>query len=108
MTVSAVLTVMGVGTSSTNTFIKDLPMFIALVVLAIFTFVPGLRAGTDRPYQGHPHLPDGIAAVFYILTRPGGWGHIFGTAQTHFAAINPATKKPFGAFVPTAQATGNT
>ena len=38
----------------------------------------------------------------------GGWAHIFGTAQTHFAAINPATKKPFGAFVPTAKATGST
>ncbi len=44
MTVPAVLTVMGVGTSSANTFIKDLPLFIALVVLAIFTFVSGLRA----------------------------------------------------------------
>ncbi len=46
MTVPAVLTVMGVGTSSTNTFIKDLPLFIALVVLAIFTFVSRLRAPT--------------------------------------------------------------
>lgn len=46
--------------------------------------------------------------VSYIPTRPGGWGHIFGTAQTHFAAINPATKKPFGAFVPTPPTTGNT
>jgi hypothetical protein len=36
--------VMGVGTSSTNTFIKDLPLFIAFVLLAIFTFVSGLRA----------------------------------------------------------------
>jgi len=48
-----------------------------------------------------------IAAVFYIPTRLGGWGRIFGTAQTHFAAINPATKKPFGAFVPTMKAAGN-
>jgi hypothetical protein len=38
-----------------------------------------------------------IVAVFYIPTRLDGWGHIFETAQTHFAAINPATKKPFGA-----------
>jgi len=38
-----------------------------------------------------------IAAVFHIPTRLGGWSHISGTAQTHFAAINPATKKPFDA-----------
>ena len=36
--------VTGVGTSLTNTFIKDLPLFIAFVLLAIFTFVSGLRA----------------------------------------------------------------
>jgi len=33
--------VTGIGTSSTNTFIKDLPLFIAFVLLAIFTFVSG-------------------------------------------------------------------
>ena len=37
------LTVMGVGTSSTNTFVKDQPLFIAFLVLAIFTYVSGLR-----------------------------------------------------------------
>jgi hypothetical protein len=90
--------VTGVGTSSTNTFIKDLPLFIAFVLLAIFTFVSGLRAPALIAF-----IKDTliylmvIVAVFYIPTRLGGWGHIFGTAQTHFAAINPATKKPFGA-----------
>ena len=42
--IEAVLTVMGVGTSSNNTFVKDLPLFIAFLVLAIFTYVSGLRA----------------------------------------------------------------
>ncbi len=42
--IQAVLTVMGVGTSSTNTYLKDLPLFIAFLVLAVFTFVSGLRA----------------------------------------------------------------
>ena len=49
-----------------------------------------------------------LVAVFYIPTRLGGWGHIFGTAQTHFTAINPVTKKPNGAFIPTSKATGST
>ncbi|HEX7663320.1 MAG TPA: sodium:solute symporter, partial [Polyangiaceae bacterium] len=42
--IQAVLTVMGVGASSSNTFVKDLPLFIAFLVLAIFTYVSGLRA----------------------------------------------------------------
>ena len=44
--IQAVLTVMGVGTSSTNSYVKDLPLFIAFLVLAVFTYVSGLR--TDR------------------------------------------------------------
>src|ERR1700728_3077079 len=42
--IQAVLTVMGVGTSSTNTWIKDLPLFVAFVVLAVYPYVSGLRA----------------------------------------------------------------
>jgi solute:Na+ symporter, SSS family len=107
--IQAVLTVMGVGTSSTNTFVKDLPLFIAFLVLAIFTYVSGLRAPAAISF-----IKDTlvyvmvIVAVFYIPTRLGGWGHIFGTAQTHFTAINPVTKKPNGTFVPTSKAIGST
>ena len=80
--IQAVLTVMGVGTSSNNTFVKDLPLFIAFLVLAIFTFVSGLRAPALIAF-----IKDTlvylmiIVAVFYIPTRVGGWGHIFGTAE---------------------------
>jgi SSS family solute:Na+ symporter len=42
--IQAVLTVMGVGTTSGNAFVKDLPLIIAFLVLAFFTFVSGLRA----------------------------------------------------------------
>jgi solute:Na+ symporter, SSS family len=107
--IEAVLTVMGVGTSSNSTFVKDLPLFIAFLVLAIFTFVSGLRAPAAISF-----IKDTlvyvmvIVAVFYIPTRLGGWGHIFGTAQTHFTAINPVTKKPNGTFIPTSKATGST
>jgi len=107
--IQAVLTVMGVGTSSGNTFVRDLPLFIAFLVLAIFTYVSGLRAPALIAF-----IKDTlvylmvIVAVFYIPTRLGGWGHIFGVAQTHFTSVNPATKKPYGAFVPTSKATGST
>ena len=107
--IEAVLTVMGVGTSSHNTFVKDLPLFIAFLVLAIFTYVSGLRAPAAISF-----IKDTlvyvmvIVAVFYIPTRLGGWGHIFGTAETHFTAINPVTKKPNGTFIPTSKVTGST
>jgi solute:Na+ symporter, SSS family len=100
--IQAVLTVMGVGTSSTNTFVRDLPLFVAFLVLAIFTYVSGLRAPALIAF-----IKDTliylfvIVAVFYIPTRLGGWGHIFGVAQTHFASISPTTKKPIGTFIRT-------
>jgi solute:Na+ symporter, SSS family len=107
--IQAVLTVMGVGTSSTNTYVKDLPLFIAFVVLAIFTYVSGLRAPALIAF-----IKDTliylfvIVAVFYIPTRLGGWSHIFGTAQTHFNSISPTTHKPVGTFIPTSKSIGNT
>ena len=100
---------MGVGTSSGNTFVKDLPLFIAFLVLAVFTYTSGLRAPALIAFIKDTLIYVMVlVAVFYIPTRLGGWSHIFGTAQTHFAAINPATKKPNGAFVPTSKALGST
>ena len=104
--IQAVLTVMGVGTSSANTFVKNVPLFVAFIVLAIFTYVSGLRAPSLIAF-----IKDALVyvfvlvAVFYIPTRLGGWSHIFGHAQTHFATINPATSKPFGSFLPLSSST---
>jgi SSS family solute:Na+ symporter len=107
--IQAVLTVMGVGASSTNTFVKDLPLFIAFLVLAVFTYVSGLRAPALIAFVKDTLIYlMVIVAVFYIPTRLGGWGHIFGIAQAHFSSVNPATKKPYGTFIPTAKATGST
>jgi SSS family solute:Na+ symporter len=77
--IQAVLTVMGVGTTSGNAFVKDLPLFIAFGVLAIFTFVSGLRAPALIAF-----IKDTlvylmvIVAVLYLPAKVGGWGHIFG------------------------------
>src|SRR5436190_1945473 len=103
--IQAVLTVMGVGTTSGNAFVKDLPLFIAFLVLAIFTFVSGLRAPALIAF-----IKDTlvylmvIVAVLYLPTKVGGWGHIFGAAETHMKTISPVTHKPTGVFIPT---TGN-
>ncbi|HXT88346.1 MAG TPA: sodium:solute symporter [Trebonia sp.] len=107
--IQAVLSVMGVGASSNNTFVKDLPLFIAFLVLAVFTYVSGLRAPALIAFVKDTLIYVFVlVAVFYIPTRLGGWSHIFGTAQTHFATISPVTKKPLGTFVPTAANIGST
>jgi SSS family solute:Na+ symporter len=97
--IQAVLTVMGVGSTS-NSFLKDLPLLIAFIILAAYTYVSGLRAPALTAF-----IKDlliyvmVIVAVIYIPTRLGGWGHIFGTAGAHLKTTNPKTGKPFGALV---------
>jgi SSS family solute:Na+ symporter len=107
--IQAVLTVMGVGASSGSSFVKDLPLFVAFLVLAIFTYVSGLRAPALIAFVKDTLIYlFVIVAVFYIPTRLGGWSHIFGAAQTHFTSVNPLTKKPFGTFVPSSASVGGT
>ena len=99
--IQAVLTVMGVGTTSTNTWVKDLPLIIAFLVLAVFTAVSGLRAPTLIAFIKDTLIYVMIiVAVLYIPTRLGGWGHIFAAGQAKMTAISPATKKPAGVFIP--------
>jgi len=107
--IQAVLTVMGVGDSSTNTYVKNIPLFVAFLVLAIFTYVSGLRAPSLIAF-----IKDALVyvfvlvALFYIPTRLGGWSNIFGHAQAHLASISPTTKKPVGSFLPTSKSVGST
>jgi SSS family solute:Na+ symporter len=103
--IQAVLTVMGVGASSANTFVKDLPLFIAFLVLAFFTFVSGLRAPALIAFVKDTlvYLMI-IVAVLYLPGKVGGWGAIFSAGETHLKAISPVTHKPTGVFIPT---TGN-
>jgi len=100
--IQAVLTVMGVGTTSGNTFVKDLPLIIAFLVLAVFTALSGLRAPTLIAFVKDTlvYLMI-IVAVFYIPARLGGWGHIFSVGEAHMTATNPKTGKPTGVFIPT-------
>ncbi|HWG02730.1 MAG TPA: sodium:solute symporter, partial [Trebonia sp.] len=100
--IQSVLTVMGVDTNSSNTLVRDLPLFVAFLVLAIYTYISGLRAPAAIAFVKDTLIyVFVIVAIFYIPTRLGGWGHIFGTAQTHFASINPKTHQPYGTIIPT-------
>jgi solute:Na+ symporter, SSS family len=103
--IQAVLTVMGVGASSASTFVKDLPLFIAFLVLAIFTFISGLRAPALIAFVKDTlvYLMI-IVAVLYLPSKVGGWGNIFAAGEAHLKAVSPVTHKPTGVFIPT---TGN-
>jgi len=99
--IESVLIVLGVGSSS-NTFLKDLPLIIAFIILAAYTYLAGLRAPAMIAFIKDTLVyVTVIVAILYIPTRLGGWSHIFGAASTHLAAINPATGKPHGGLVVT-------
>ena len=100
--IQAVITVLGVGVSSSNTFLQDLPLFIAFLVLAVFTYVSGLRAPALISFIKDTLIyVMVITAIIYIPMRVGGWTHIFAAGQTHLKAINPKTGKANGLFIPT-------
>ena len=98
--IEAVLTVLHVGTGSANPFVKDLPLIIAFLALAAYTFVSGLRAPALIAFVKDALIYVAIiVAVIYIPIRLGGWGHIFGAANAHLTKTNPKTGKPFGSLI---------
>jgi solute:Na+ symporter, SSS family len=97
--IQSVLTVLGVGSSS-SAFLKDLPLLIAFVVLAAYTYLSGLRAPALTAFIKDALVYIAIiVAVIYIPMRLGGWTHIFSNAGAHLATTNPKTGKPFGSLI---------
>jgi SSS family solute:Na+ symporter len=98
--IESVLTVLGVGSSSGNVFIRDLPLTIAFAVLAGYTYLAGLRAPALIAFVKDILIyVTVIVAIIYIPAKLGGWGHIFGAASTHLKSTNPVTGKPYGSIV---------
>jgi SSS family solute:Na+ symporter len=98
--IQSVLTVMGIGGSSTTGFLHDLPLIIAFLILAGYTFVSGLRAPALIAFIKDTLIYVMIiVAIIYIPIRVGGWGHIFSVADTHLKATNPKTGKPNGSLI---------
>ena len=84
-----VLEVMGFGTSSDSWFVKDIPLFIAFVVLAAYTYSSGLRAPALIAFVKDTLIYVVIiVAVIYLPTQLGGWGHIFSAANDSFLSFN--------------------
>jgi solute:Na+ symporter, SSS family len=98
--IEAVLTVLGVGGGSSNKLVSDLPLLIAFLVLAVYTYLAGLRAPALIAFVKDILVyVTVIVAIIYIPGKLGGWGHIFGAADAHLKTVNPATGKPKGSLI---------
>jgi solute:Na+ symporter, SSS family len=102
--IQAVLEVVGLGGTG-SVIAKDLPLFIAFALLAAYTYSAGLRAPAVIAF-----VKDGLiylvilVAIVYLPSTVGGWGNIFAAAREKMTAVNPATGRPVGAFIPGPQA----
>ncbi|MDX6198618.1 MAG: solute:Na+ symporter, family [Actinomycetota bacterium] len=102
--IQAVLEVMGVG-GSDNKLLADLPLLVAFIALAAYTYSSGLRAPALIAFVKDILIYVVIiVAVIYIPHKLGGWGHIFDSAQQSLSQKSPATGKPKGAIIPGAPA----
>ena len=98
--IESVLTVMGVGGVSANAFVRDLPLIIAFIVLAAYTYLAGLRAPALIAFVKDTLVyVTVIVAILYIPSKLGGWAHIFGAASAQLKTVNPSTGKPYGSLV---------
>jgi solute:Na+ symporter, SSS family len=84
-----VLEVMGIGTDSSNWLIKDIPLFLAFIVLAAYTYSSGLRAPALIAFVKDTLIYVVIiVAVLYLPSQLGGWDSIFASANDSFASFN--------------------
>jgi SSS family solute:Na+ symporter len=98
--IKAVLTVLGLG-SGANVFTQDLPLIIAFVVLAAYTYTAGLRAPAAIAVVKDLLIYIAvIAAIVWLPSQFGGWDGIFHAATVKMSATNPATGLPVGSVIP--------
>src|ERR671932_1880895 len=82
--ISAVLKSMGI---SGKGFVGELPLIIAFVILALYTYNSGLRAPALIAFVKDTLIYlTIIVAVIVIPAKLGGWGGIFGAADAKFSA----------------------
>lgn len=80
----AVLRTMGLNGSG---ILGHLPLFIAFVILALYTYQSGLRAPALIAFVKDTLIYIVIlVAVIYLPSKFGGWGAIFDSAQAKYAA----------------------
>ena len=87
--IQVVLEVMGLGAGSDSWLVKDLPLLVAFIVLAAYTYSSGLRAPALIAFVKDSLLYVVIlVAVFYLPSQLGGWDGILTAADESFASFN--------------------
>jgi SSS family solute:Na+ symporter len=83
--IESVLKTMGV--TGQSAIARHLPIIVAFAILAAYTYQSGLRAPALIAFVKDTLIYIVIiVAVLYLPYKLGGWGSIFGAAQTKFAA----------------------
>jgi SSS family solute:Na+ symporter len=95
---------MGVGNGHTG-IVKDLPLIIAFVILATYTYTAGLRAPAMIAFvKDFLVYVVVLVSITYIPIRLGGFGHIFAAVSHHSDVVNAKAKaagqKPIFAVTP--------
>ncbi|HEX5404014.1 MAG TPA: sodium:solute symporter [Pseudonocardiaceae bacterium] len=92
--IEAVLRTIGLNTTG---ILGHLPLIIAFVILAVYTYSSGLRAPALIAFVKDILIYIVIlVAIIYLPAHFGGWAHIFSQANTALQKTNPTTGKPFG------------
>ncbi|MFR9805793.1 monocarboxylate uptake permease MctP [Pseudonocardia sp. RS010] len=93
----AVLRTMGLNGTG---FAGHLPLLIAFVILAVYTYQSGLRAPALIAFVKDILIYLVIlVAVIYLPAKFGGWSAIFGAASDKLAQPSPATGRPQGSIL---------
>jgi SSS family solute:Na+ symporter len=87
--IEVVLQVMGFSAESSGWFVQDLPLFIAFVILAAYTYSSGMRAPALIAFVKDLLIYVVIfTAIIYLPTQLGGWDSIFASASDSFDKFN--------------------
>jgi SSS family solute:Na+ symporter len=96
----AVLRTMGINGSG---FLGHLPLLVAFIVLAVYTYQSGLRAPALIAFVKDILIYLVIlVAVIYLPSKLGGWASIFDSAAQKLSTPSPATGRPAGSILLTA------
>ncbi|MEV7042291.1 monocarboxylate uptake permease MctP [Amycolatopsis sp. NPDC051061] len=93
----AVLRTMGINGSGV---VGHLPLLIAFVILAVYTYQSGLRAPALIAFVKDILIYIVIlVAIIYLPSKLGGWSHIFDAAAKKLGTPSPTTGKPAGSIL---------
>ena len=93
--VQSVLAVMGIGGTGSSWLAQDLPLIIAFIILAAYTYTSGLRAPALIAFVKDALIWIVVlVAVIYLPIKLGGFDDIFSAAEEKFRASGTGSVVP--------------